>query len=32
MAEDKTSEATLLAYNERMKDVLYDSFDYGMIP
>lgn len=32
MAEEKTSKETLLAYNKRMKDVLYDSFDYGMIP
>lgn len=32
MAEEKTSKETLLAYNKRMKDVLYDSFEYGMIP
>lgn len=32
MAEEKTSKETLLAYKKRMKDVLYDSFDYGMIP
>uniref|UniRef100_A0A336KVV2 CSON000421 protein n=1 Tax=Culicoides sonorensis TaxID=179676 RepID=A0A336KVV2_CULSO len=31
MNDDKTSEATMLAYNKRMKDVLYDSFEYGMI-
>ncbi|XP_063703520.1 uncharacterized protein LOC134833210 [Culicoides brevitarsis] len=32
MSEEETSADTILAYNKRMRDVLYDAFDYNMIP